>query len=646
MRVEGTIGFAPVHEGRILGPNEFELLASEEQAKFKKDIAELHEQLRQRMGQLPHWAKEARDKLTQLSREVTEITVNVALAELLARYHDLPEVSAHLVAMRSDIVEHADDFRENGAGPRVLAALAEERPLQRYAVNLFVDHADSVAAPVVYADEPSVDDLLGRIEHRGWLGNLVSDFTLIKPGALHRANGGFLVVDALKILHMPHAWESLKRTLFASKIRIEPLSRILGLSSSVTLEPEPIPLDVKVVLVGDHTVYGLLSELDPDVGELFRLVAEFDDRVDRDGEGELCLARCVAGATARYGLLPLDREAVARVIEDASRRAGDSHKLSSSLRELEALLREADHHARDRDAERIGAHDIDASVDTRIRLRNLFEQRTKEAIVRGKVLVDTQGAKVGQVNGLSVLQLGDYAFGRPTRITATVRLGDGKVIDIEREVELGGPLHSKGVLILSSYLASRYARLLPWSLSASLVFEQSYVGVEGDSASLAELCALLSAIADVPIKQSIAVTGSVNQLGGVQAVGGLNEKIEGFFDLCRERGLTGEQAVIVPASNLASLMLRDDLVDACAAGRFHIYAVDTADEAIELLTGMVVGDEDAEGEFPEDSVNGRIAQQLLQFAVIAETFGKLVRTEDETQDDDATVGPAAATGEP
>ena len=382
------------------------------------------------------------------------------------------------------------------------------------------------------------------------MGTLVTDFNLIKAGALHRANGGYLILDARKVLLQPFAWEELKRALRSREIRIEVLGQTLSLVSTVSLEPEPIPLDVKVILLGERMLYYNLYEADPDFGELFKVAADFEDQMDRTVANHLLYARMIGTIARQEGLRPLDRAAVARVIEHSARLAGDAEKLSTHVHSIADVLREADYWAGEAQHHVIAAMDVQHAIDAQIRRLDRVRERIQEEIQRGTILIDTQGAAVGQLNGLSVLSMGQFAFGRPSRITARVRLGRGEVVDIEREVALGGPIHSKGVLILSAYLGARYAADRPLSLSASLVFEQSYSGVEGDSASSAELYALLSALADLPVKQGLAVTGSVNQRGQVQAIGGVNEKIEGFFDTCRAQGLTGEQGVLIPASNV------------------------------------------------------------------------------------------------
>jgi lon-related putative ATP-dependent protease len=506
--------------------------------------------------------------------------------------------------------------------------------LKRYRVNVLVDHSASTGAPVVYEDHPTYQNLVGRVEHVSHLGALVTDFTLVQAGALHRANGGSLVLDARDVLLQPFAWEGLKRAIRSREVRIESLGQALSLISTVSLEPEPIPLDLKVALVGDRLLYYLLCEYDPDFLELFKVQADFEEEIDRSHETDMLYARLIGTLARKEGLRPLDRGAVARVIEQAARIAGDAEKVSTHMRSVSDLIREADHWAGNTGKDRLTADDVQRAIDGRIRRAGRLRERVQEQIRRGSILIDTEGVHAAQVNGLSVMQLGELAFGFPTRITARVRLGRGDVVDIEREVELGGPIHSKGVLILAGFLGGRFAADRPLTLHASLVFEQSYSGVEGDSASLAELCALLSALSGLPIRQGIAITGSVNQLGAVQPIGGVNEKIEGFFDVCAARGLSGEQGVVIPAENRKNLMLRRDVVAAVEAGRFHVHAVESADEAIELLTGREAGElgeagepgEDGEpgegGAYPPDSVNGLVEARLIALAERAREYGQ------------------------
>ena len=454
------------------------------------------------------------------------------------------------------------------------------------------------------------------------MGALVTDFMLIKSGALHRANGGYLLLDARKLLLQPFAWEGLKRALLSRELRTESLGQALSLVSTVSLEPEPIPLDTKVVLIGEPLLYYLLSAYDPDFSELFKVAVDFGHDMRRDDGSNLLYARLIATLARREQLLALDRAAVARVIEYAARQAEDSEKLSTRIGEMTDLLREADHVAREAGHAVINATDVAQAIELRIHRSDRLRERLQAAMVRGTLLIDTAGAQVGQVNGLSVVDLGNIAFGHPSRITASVRLGKGEVVDIQREVELSGPIHSKGVLILSGFLGGRYALDRPLALSASLVFEQTYGEVEGDSASSAELYALLSALADVPIRQSLAVTGSVNQRGEVQAIGGVNEKIEGFFDLCNARGLTGEQGVLIPAANVVHLMLRQDVVQAVRDGKFNIYPVHTINEGLELLTGLPAGERDEQGLYPEGSVNHKVELRLILFSELVRAYGQ------------------------
>ncbi|MGI9556410.1 MAG: Lon protease family protein, partial [Solirubrobacterales bacterium] len=463
----------------------------------------------------------------------------------------------------------------------------------------------------------------GRMGHLAQFGALVTDFNLIRAGALHRANGGYLVLDALEVLRQPYAWEGLKRALRARQLKLESLGETLGLMHTVSLEPEPVPLSVKVVLIGEPWIYYLLCARDPDFPDLFKVTVDFDERMARDAESEQEYARVVAGIAREEELKPFDRSAVARIVERAARLTADSERLSLNLGKLADLIREADHWAQMEGRDVVGAEDVQRAVEQQIYRSDRMRERTQQELLRGTLQVGTEGAAIGQVNGLSVLQLADFAFGRPSRITARIRLGAGEVVDIEREVKLAGPLHSKGVLILTGFLGERYATSTPLSLSASLVFEQSYGGVEGDSASLAELCALLSAVAGVPLKQSLAVTGSINQHGRVQAIGGVNEKIESFFDLCDARGLSGEQGVVIPRSNVVHLMLRQDVVEAVRDGRFHVYPVESVDEGIEILTGMGAGEAAEDGRYPEESFNGRVQKRLAVLATRRKEFGSM-----------------------
>jgi predicted ATP-dependent protease len=627
LRTPMGMGFAPLDGTEVMSPEKFSKLPTGDRERIGKDIAVLQERLQDRMSELPQWQRQGLARLRELNQEVATRAVKHLINELRERNHDIPEVLEHLDRVQADVVEYVDLFRraapDGSPGPVPPAARADDddRPeLRRYKVNVLVDHAHTRGAPIVYEPSPSYQNLVGRVEHWQAMGALVTDFNLVKPGGLHLANGGYLLLDARKVLAQPFAWEGLKQALRTREVRIESLGQMVSLISTVSLEPQHIPLDVKVVLIDEPMIYYLLHALDPDFPELFKVVAAFDDRMPRADDTTLLYARFLATEARAHGLRPLDRTAVARMVEHGARLAGDAERRTTLTRQVADLLAEADHRAASRRGDRIEAEDVQGAIDAGLRRSGRVRERFLEETVRGTLLVETAGAQVGQVNSLAVYQLGDAAFGRPSRITARVGIGSGDVLDIEREVELGGPLHSKGVLILAGFLAARYALEQPLSLGATLVFEQSYGGIDGDSASSAELYALLSALSGLPLAQGLAVTGSVDQFGRVQPIGGVNEKIEGFFDLCAARGLTGEQGVLIPAANVKHLMLRRDVVEAAAAGRFRVFAVEHVDQGIEILTGVAAGEPKQDGTWPEGSVNRRVLERLQSFAASRQSF--------------------------
>jgi lon-related putative ATP-dependent protease len=613
--------FAPMRNGEVIEPEEYKTFSDDEKALVEAKVEDLQKKLQQAIQQVPRLRKEVRERIHSLNEEMVQLTLGGPIGELREKWSHLPEVVAYLDAVREDVVEHAEAFQdsENGAPAGLL---------NRYRVNLLVDNSETQGAPVVYEDLPNHQHLTGQIEHRAHQGNLYTDFTLIRAGSLHRANGGFLILDARRILTQPMAWESLKRILFSNEIRIESLERLYGLATTVSQQPEPIPLKVKVVLVGDRTLYYLLAHYDPDFLDLFKVEADFEDDLDRDGESYQLYARMLATMAKSVKARPLDKPAVGRLIEHASRLAGDQKKLTAHDRVLKDLLSEANHWAARADSKHIGIGHIQQAIDEREFRASRIRERSLEQIYRGVVMIATDGEQAGQVNGLSVLQIGATRFGQPTRITATARPGKGQVVDIEREAKLGGPIHSKAVMILSRFLAGRYAPMGDLSLSASLAFEQSYGGVEGDSASVAETCVLLSAITGVPLKQSLAVTGSMNQHGEVQAVGGVNEKIEGFFNVCKKNGGVNGHGVLLPASNVEHLMLNEEVRTAVREGVFAIYPMTHIDQAIELMTGMAPGSPDDEGGYPEGSFNRRVADRLAEYA-------KVGQKKEDAQDNDS-----------
>lgn len=621
------IAFVPVREGEALSPEEFKKLPEAEQEKYHDQISELTKRLQTALRAMPKKASEMRRQVRELEKEVAGLAVAGLLDELIEKYGDIAEVTSHLKRLQKDIVENVALFlpaaQSGGAAePLQQAESAESAAMRRYSVNVLVNRESQSGAPIVILDKPSFADLVGRIEYESEFGSLVTRFSLIQPGALHEANGGYLVIDAEKLLTYPQAWEGLKRALKSRELRIRSITDDIGYISTVSLDPQPIPLDIKVILVGERRYYYLLEEYDPEFSELFKVPADFEDEMIRSRANVELIARWLGTNIRRESLKHLDRSGVARLMEESARRAGDAERLSADIHYATDLVREAHYWAMKHGSKTIGADEVQLAIDARIRRGSRIRDRMQEELIRETFLVETSGARVGQVNGLAVMQVGGLAFGRPQRITAAVALGGGEVIDIEREVKLGGPLHSKGVLILSGFLRSHYVTDRPLSLSASLVFEQSYGGVDGDSASAAELCVLLSALAQLPIKQSLAITGSVDQSGRIQAIGGANEKIEGFFDICRKRGLTGEQGVMIPSANVKHLMLRQDVVDAVEAEQFRVWAVDRIDQALELLTGLAAGERGEDGSFPEGTVNRMVCDRLVEMAGHRKSFSR------------------------
>lgn len=625
-KTRGGITFAPLKDGEALDAEAFHKLPKKKQQRIDSDLETLQAQLQDILQKrIPQWSKERRGRIKEVNDEVTLSAVGHLIDSMRTIYAELPMVLSYLSEVQGDVIANVEVFLHETDTAQQLLGGVPEISLRRYQVNLFVDNGDSEGAPVLYEDNPTHDALVGRVEHMSQLGTLITDFTLIRPGVLHAANEGYLILEVRKLLAQPYAWEGLKRALFASQVRIESLGQLLSLVSTVSLEPQPIPLQVKVILLGDRLLYYLLCKYDPDFQALFKVAADFEDSVDRNPGSDQSYAQLVATLVRKNRLRPFDRSAVAAVIEQSMRMVGDREKLTTHMRSIADLLSEASFWAGEAGREVVQQDDVQRSIDYHVERIDRVRDRMHEAILRDTVMIDTSGETVGQINGLSVIQLAEDAFGVPARITATTRLGEGELVDIEREVDMAGPIHSKGVFILSSYLGARYAPDFPLSLSASLTFEQSYSEIEGDSASLAELCALLSSLAGLPIRQSLAVTGSVNQHGQVQAIGGVNEKIEGFFNICSERGLSGDQGVLVPASNMKHLMLRHNVVDAVHEGKFSVYAIDHADQAIELLTGVAAGEADSDGIFPEDSVNGRVQLRLRTLAGLRMQYSAAVK---------------------
>jgi lon-related putative ATP-dependent protease len=614
------IALVPILNNQPLDEDAYTQLPSEVRASLDLGRAKVDADVRAFLKEMRAVERDMREKLEAQDRDVALHAVGGLVEDLADDYADQPEVSAYIAEVREGILADIGLFRAspahaqgNGAGSGEPMQLMQERAFRKYDVNVIVDNGDAKGAPVVTESNPTYPNLIGRIDREAIFGALLTDLTLIRPGALHRANGGYLVLRVEDLLRAPLAWDALERSLRESAVVIEDAGEAFGFSSARGLQPDPIPLDVKVVLVGDPATFYLLHRLDPEFRQLFKVRADFDTVTQRTPESERAFATVAAASFRPSGPRPTPA-ALALLVEEASRTADDQHKLAVDYGRLIEVIREAEHWATSVGSATVREEDVRRAIEQRVYRSAQIQERLREMVQRGVLLIRPDGAAVGQIQGLAVMGLGDLTFGHPSRITATVGLGREGVVDIERQAELGGHIHTKGVLILGGYLMDTYAQDKPLALTARLVFEQTYDGVDGDSASLAELLALLSRLADLPLRQSIAVTGSVNQHGEVQAVGGVNQKIEGFFDTCQALGLTGEQGVILPASNVEHLMLREDVVAAIADGRFHVYAVHKVDEALELLTGQPAGERSAIGDFPSGSVNRRVDDKLRSFA--------------------------------
>jgi len=610
----------PAPGGKPLSEADVEKLTAEERERILRVRDRLQGEIEERLRAVRETEKAARTAQRALDMETAAYAARHIMDDLRARYRELPCVMEFLAAVETDVIDNADDFRkgkEGEAAPEALIAKLMpgdgENPFVRYRVNVLVDNRALHGAPVVVETNPTYHNLTGRIEQHSTFGAVYTDHTMIKPGALHRANGGYLIIPARECLMNPFAWDVLKRALKDRALRMEEMGAQFSVMSTAGLEPAPVPLELKVVLIGSPLLYYLLSAHDEDFQKLFKVKADFTTRMDRTADAERAYALFVSTITHEERTLPFDRCAVARVIEYGSRAAEDQDQLSTRFGDIADLIREAAHVAGQSGNGAVTSADVRAAEQARRYRHNLMEERLHDLIRDGTLLLDLSGTATGRINGLSVTGAGDFAFGHPVRITATIAPGRRGVVSIEREVELSGPIHGKGVLILGGYLLRQYGQAGPLSLSASLVFEQSYSMVEGDSASLAELCVLISMASGVPLRQDIAVTGSVNQHGQVQPVGGVTEKIEGFFDVCCTQGLSGTQGVLIPASNRRNLMLRDEVVEAVRDGKFHVWTAQTVDGALELLTGMPGGEPDGAGVYPEGTVHCLVADRLLKY---------------------------------
>ncbi len=617
---------APMKNGEIISPDVFDTLSDEEKNEIMADLNAMQEEIAQHQEDAPAWEEKQTEEIKKLQEKLVKDAIKKPLSEIKQKYRGNKKVADYLKSVQQYILENITSFvpdynqdnKPQGEEEPMLGLLTqlksqqEEDKYSKFKVNVVVKNVPNSGAPIVLLDHPTQGNLVGKIERLQQFGALITDFSLIKSGALHKANGGFLLIDARKLLLQPYSWESLKRALASKEIKIEAPSEDTSFST-ISLDPQPIPLDVKVVMTGDADLYDLLSERDSDFCDYFKVEADFGMSIDRTDENEIEYAKLIGSLTKKKNLRSLNKQAVARVIEYSSRLADDTEKLTAHVSSIGDLLKEADYWARKSKASQIGKNHIEQAIKSQIYRADRVNEAMLEQIDKGTILLDVKGERVGQINGLVVYNFTRNSFGKPTRITTQVRLGRGEFINIEREVAMSGPIHSKGVLILQALISNRFAKRSPLSLSASIVFEQSYGGVDGDSASSTEYYCMLSAIADLPIKQSLAVTGSINQFGEIQPIGGVNEKIEGFFEVCKYNGLTGTQGVIIPRTNVANLMLREDVLEAVDNGLFSIYAIDTVDDGIELLTGMPAGKPDKHGKFPKGTVNYKVQQSLEEY---------------------------------
>ncbi|MBI3622218.1 MAG: AAA family ATPase [Nitrospirae bacterium] len=605
----------PLYRGKPMEAEQLEALEPEVRAEIQRKEKGLHEQIHAFVQQVRALREEVNRKIEELNRRVAHYTSEHLFEQVLATYREFPKIIEYIQVVEQDMLERFKDFLPESESQLPFAGLELEPPrasMTRYQVNVVVDNGAVRGAPLVEEVNPTYNNLIGRIEKKSRFGTLYTDFTLIKAGSILQANGGYLLLNALDVLRNSFAWEALKRVIKNQCVKIEDIGELYGLSASAGIKPEPIPVNLRVILIGNPFLYALLYEYDEDFGKIFKVKVDFDVRQPRTEAGTLSYARFIARLCREERLLHFDRSGVAAVLEQTIRWTDHQQKLSLQFSKVADLVREASFWAGRDGRALVSAEHVRTAIREKLYRSNLIEEYIRELIAEGTLMVDVAGGVVGQVNGLSVHDLGDFAFGRPSRITARVFLGQEGIVDIEREAKLSGKIHSKAVMILSGYLGGRYAGETPLSLSATLCFEQSYGEVEGDSASTAELAALLSSLSDLPIRQELAVTGSVNQRGDVQAIGGVNEKIEGFYNVCKVIGLTGGQGVIIPRQNARHLMLTEEVVEAVAAGRFHVYAVSTVDEALELLTGRPAGERQSDGSYPEGSVNAAVLVRLRE----------------------------------
>lgn len=631
------LNIVPVVDGEPMDQQTFSSLSEEEREKTQQKRQQLESELRSEMKELKDLEKRYSEEFKKLNREIALYAIGHLFENLREKYESYDKVLSYLDNVQEDIVNNLQLFMGQQQQQQQqqqmqqmqqmqMQQMMQEAKLRKYDVNVLIDNQKAEGCPVIFERNTTYQNLFGRIEKEAQFGMLTTDFTMIHPGSVHKANGGYLVIPVEDLARNPYSYDSLKRALQSGEITVEELAESMGFISTKGLKPEPIPLNTKVVLMGESSIYHLLYMRDKDFKELFKVKADFDTVMDRNEDNIRGYAAFFCTLCNKENLKHLDASAVARLVEYGSRIAGYQDKLSTKFADISDIVREANHYAIQDNAKYVTADHVKKTIDEKTYRSNLLQEKIQEMIEKGLILIDIDKEVAGQVNGLAVISLGDFAFGRPSRVTASIGLGRDGIVDIEREAKLGGPIHTKGVMILSGYLSQKYARDTPLSLSARLVFEQSYEGVEGDSASSTELYALLSALSGYPIKQNLAVTGSVNQKGEVQAIGGVNEKIEGYYEVCKQIGLNGKQGVLIPQSNVQNLMLKEEVVDAVREGNFHIYPVETIDQGIEVLTGVKAGDLQPDGTFEPDTVNYMVDKKLKEISETLKEYQGMTKT--------------------
>lgn len=619
----------PLNEkGEPMDNDEFRNLEKSKQEDLLTKQEKLKDEIKHNLRKTRSIEKEADEQVKELDRKVGENALHPLIEEMQEKYNNQEDVKDYLEEVKADILDNFSDFIQKDQGQQqqmlpIMQMQQQQQPsLKRYSVNVFVDNSGTEGAPLIQELNPTYNNLFGKVEKESQMGALTTDFSLIKSGSLHRANGGYLVIPVIELLKSPYAWDSLKKALLNKEVIIEEIGEKMGFLTTKSLRPQPIPLNFQVILIGRPEIYHLLHAYDSDFRNLFKIKAEFDTTMELNDENIKSYIAFISKTQKEENLTSFDNEGIAKIIEYGSRLASDKNKLSARFTEIYDVITEANYYGQMNGNDHISAEDVKKAIEEKDYRSNLIQEKLYEFIDNHMLVIDVKGENVGQVNGLAMLDLQDFSFGKPNRITATVGVGSDGIVDIEREAKLGGKIHTKGIMILSGYLTENYAKTRPISLSARIVFEQSYQGVEGDSASCAELYSMLSSLSGLPIKQGIAVTGSVNQKGEVQAVGGINDKIEGFYEVCKMNGITGEQGVIIPDSNKRSLMLKEEVIEAVEQGNFHIWSVKSIDEGISILTGVKAGARNEDGSFEKDSVNARVDQQIEHLANQMKAFAQ------------------------